>query len=154
MNERFTFIDGETKELVCPMALLCNENGHRKVRIMLTSKRLVFLECEYMRHFFAVVLLAVIAIAVATGVLTVLHVQNSSLPMVLAVVFAIGANIHLQYRFRNPRLHRMFMEIPREKVTSAEAVSTNRVLVRHGDGESVQIFLPVRDLEKLRKFLK
>ena len=154
MNDRFTFTDGETRELVCPMALQCNDNGHRKVRVLLTSERVVLLECEYMRHFLAVLALAVIAIAVAVGILTLLHVQNSSLPMVLAVVFAIGANIHLQYRFRNPRLHRVIMAIPREKVTSVEEISANRVLIRYGDSESVQIFLPVRDSEKLRKLLK
>ena len=148
-HQKFTFHPGEKKLYMVPDALW-QRGQSRKIRLLLSGERMVLLTRESGFHLLAVAFLAVIAVGIMIFLLHVLHLHNAALPLILVVVFAIGGNIHLQYRFRNPLLHRMIREIPLSQIVEAKKVSDVRLTVSCSGGRQ---FVFIMTPGELRQFL-
>jgi hypothetical protein len=136
---KFVFDSGEKKSYIVPDVFWQRGNS-RKIRLLLTGERMVLLTRENLSHFLAVSLLGVIAVVIIFFLLKFLHLQDSVLPLILMVIFAVGGNIHLLYRFRNPRLHRMIRSVPLSQITQVEKVSDVRLVV-HASGNRKFVFI-------------
>ena len=151
-QEKFTFDAGE-KKLYMVSDVFWQRHQSRKIRLLLTDKRMVLLTRESWKHILAVSVLAVIAIGIAVFLLNVMHLQNSIFPAILVMIFAIGGNIHLQYRFRNPRLHRVIREVPLAEITGMEKVNDMRLVLDAGKSRKFTLLMRPADLRRLTEFL-
>ena len=144
-HEKFVFDSGEKKLLMVPDVFWQRCNS-RKIRLLLTEKRMVLLTRESVSHFLAVLLLGGIAVVIIFFLLKFLHLQDSVLPLILIMIFAVGGNIHLLYRFRNPRLHRVIREVPLAQITQVEKVSDVRLVIHASGSRKFALVMTPGDL--------
>ena len=151
MKEFFTFNENESRLTVIPDVVWKRSAGIRKIRLLLTDERLVLLSKESARHLCAELLLLMIAIVITAFLLLVLHVNGGVLPLVLLAAFLLASNIHLQYRFRNPRLHRIIRAVPLDQITLLKAESNIRLTVESKNLAPMSLIMLPRELCHLEK---